>query len=109
MAFVGGEGVEEVSDPSPRGFDAALISLAEEGFELGDDHFDGVQVGAVGRQKQQVCPCVSDQFPGGQPFVTPKIVSDDNIAGGQCRHEALADPGGEGVTVDRPVQMSTAE
>ena len=55
------EGVEQVSDPSPRGFNGTLIGLSEEGLELGDYEgmnatgssecpivFDGVQVWAVG-------------------------------------------------------------
>jgi hypothetical protein len=37
-----------------RGFDGALCGLAQEGLQLGEDLLDGVQVGRVGRQEDQV-------------------------------------------------------
>lgn len=49
-------------------------------------------------------PCVADQLTSGQAFVAAKVIGDDDIAGRQCWGEALADPGGEGIPVDRPVQ-----
>ena len=66
--------------------------------------FDGVQVRAVRWQEQQVRSGIADQLPGGQAFVASEVVGDDHISACQGRGEALADPGGEGIAVDWPVQ-----
>ena len=47
---------------------------------------------------------VADRLPGGQALMAAKIIGDDDVARSEFRDEALADPGGEGITVDRPVQ-----
>ena len=125
------EGVEQVSDPSPRGFNGTLIGLSEGGLELGDSEgmnatgssecpidFDGVQVWAVGvggarkrpggafprTTEQQMGSGVSDHLSGGQAFVAAEVISDDDITGAERRGETLADPGGERLPGDRPVQ-----
>ena len=51
-----------------------------------------------------MCASVSDQLSGRQAFVATEIVGDDNVAGGECRGEALLDPGGEHLAIDRPIQ-----
>lgn len=104
LALGCGEGIEQGSDLSPGGFDCAFIGLSEQGLELGEDHFDGVQVRAVGLQEQKMRARTADQFAGGQTFVAAKVVGDDHIAGHQCRGKALSDPSREGIPVDRPVQ-----
>ena len=38
------------------------------------------------------------------PFVTAQVVEDDDIAGCQCGHQELFDPGGEACPVDRAIQ-----
>ena len=48
------EEVEELADLSPGGFDVTALSLAEEMFELGEDLFDRIEIGAVGRQEDEV-------------------------------------------------------
>ena len=103
-AFLWAEGIEESSDPSPRRVDGALVGFAEEGFELGEDHFDWVKVGAIGWQEQQMRARVSDELAGRLTFVAAEIVGNHDVARCQDRGEALADPGGESVSIDRPVQ-----
>ena len=46
--------VEELADTSPGGLDGALGGLAQQGLELGEDLFDGIEIGAVGRQEDQM-------------------------------------------------------
>ena len=104
FAFGWVEAIKQVSDLSPRGFDGAFVGFAEQGLELGEDHLDRVEVWAAGRQEQQVCAGVADQLAGGRAFVAAEVVGDDDVAWGERRGEALADPGGEGVAIDRPVQ-----
>ncbi len=44
-AFVWVEEVEEAADLAPSLLDGAHVGLSEEGFQLGEDHFDGVESG----------------------------------------------------------------
>ena len=39
-ALVGGEGSEELADPSPGRFEGARVALAREGLEPGENLFD---------------------------------------------------------------------
>lgn len=48
--------------------------------------------------------CVADELPGGSAFMAAEVVGDDHVAGGEGRDEALRDPGGEHLAIDRPVQ-----
>lgn len=54
------EAVEEFADASPDGFDGSLGGFAQARFQLGEDLFDRIEVGAVGRQEDQVCARLSD-------------------------------------------------
>jgi hypothetical protein len=44
---------EEGSDLSPGVFDGSLGGFAEQRLELGEDLFDGIEVGAVLRQEEE--------------------------------------------------------
>jgi hypothetical protein len=72
-------------------------------FELGEDLFDGVQVGAVGRQEDQVRAPGSDGGAGGLALVAAEVVQDDHVAGSQRRGEDLLDVEAEELAVDRTV------
>ena len=60
--------VEQLADASPDGLDAAFVSLSQQGLELGEHLLDGVQVGPVGRQEQQVGAGVADGTPQATPL-----------------------------------------
>ena len=49
-------------------------------FELGEDLFDGIEVGAVGRQEDEVGAFGSDDGAGGLAFVAAEVVQDDDFA-----------------------------
>ena len=82
----------------------ALGGFAEQVLELGEDLLDRVQVRRVGREEQQPCPGSADGLADGGPLVAREVVHDDDVAGRECRHEALLDIGGEAVPVDRLVE-----
>ena len=63
-------------------------------FELGEDLFDGIEVGAVGRQKDEVGAFVSDDGAGGLAFVAAEVVQNNDIAGREGRGEDFLDVGG---------------
>ena len=50
MALLGRELVEELSDGIVQGFDCSRRGLAQEMLELGEDLLNRIEVGAVGRQ-----------------------------------------------------------
>src|SRR5580704_5061880 len=72
-------------------------------FELGEDLFDGIEVGAVGRQEDEVGAFGSDDGASGLTFVAAEVVQDDDIARREGRSENLLDVEEEGFAVDRPV------
>ena len=72
--------------------------------ELGEDLFDRIEVGTVGRQEQQPRTDAADRVADGGALVARQVVHDDNVAGRERRHEALLDIVGEALTVDRLVE-----
>jgi hypothetical protein len=71
--------------------------------EFGEGHFDGIEVGAVGRQKQQPSASLADGLFGGRAFVGGQIVQDDDVALLQRGDELGAHVGLEDRPVDRRV------
>ena len=57
----------------------------------------------AGRKSKQFGADGAECCAHGSAFVAAEVVGDDNVAAAQRRREELADPGGEGETVDRPV------
>lgn len=103
-AFVRREVIEECADASPSGLNGALFGLSDQGLELGEHHLDGIEVGAIGRQEQEVGAGGADGAADRSALVTAKVVEDDNISFRQCRDEGLLDPGGEAGPIDGAVQ-----
>ena len=98
------EAFEQGSDPFPDGLDGALPGFSEERFELGEDLFNRVQIGAIGRQKDEPCAGGAYGFADCPVLVRPKIVHDDDVALLEGRDEDLLDIGEEGLTVDGAIQ-----
>ena len=72
--------------------------------ELGKDLLDRVQIGRVGRQKQQPCPDRSDSGTDGAALVAAEIVDDDDIAPLQCRQQDALDIGSEAFPIDGSIE-----
>lgn len=103
---MGREGVEEGSDAPPGCLDGSLGGFSQEGFKLGEDLFDGIEVGTVGRQEQQPGSCCADGFAHSRALVAAKIVEDDDVAGLERRDQELLDIGEEALAVDRAIDHS---
>lgn len=87
----------------PDGGNGAFVGASQQCLELGEHHFDRVEIGAVGRQEQQVRASSSDGAADGLALVTAEIVEHHDVAGPQCGHQELLHPSEEQRAVDRPV------
>ena len=71
---------------------------------FGEGLFDGIEVGAVGRQEAQGCACRFDPFAHRGALVARQVVHDHDVTGSKFGHEDLGDIGFEPVAIDRPVE-----
>lgn len=94
---------EQRADALPCCFDRSGFGFSQEGFELCEDLFDGVQVWAVGRQEQEFRAGLADGLAHGLAFVAAQVVHDDDVASRERRYEELLDISGEELAVDRSV------
>jgi len=83
--------VDELSDFLPEGFACSLGGAAERAFELCEGHFDGVEIGRVGRQEQEFGATRFYQLSSLGAFVTGQIIEDDDVAWRQFGDEELPD------------------
>ena len=79
--FLRSEAIEQ--GPSPRRLDSAFGRLAQEGFELGEDLFNRVEIGRIGREEAEGGPGPFNGQPHSWAFVAAEIVQDDDVAGRQ--------------------------
>jgi len=87
----------------PDGGDGAFVGASQQGLELGKHHLDRVEVGAVGRQEQQVRAGSTDGAAHGLALVTAEVVEHHDVAGLQRGRQELLHPCEEQHAVDRPV------
>ena len=78
--------------------------MAEQGFELGEDLFNRVEVGGVGRQEAQRGPHPLNGGPHGGTLVAAQIVHNDDIARRERWQQTLFDIGQEAGTVHRAIE-----
>jgi hypothetical protein len=88
------------------GFVTSRPDLSEQGFELGEDLLDGVEVGGVFRQEDDAGSDIPDRPPHRLSFLGAEIVEDHDVARLQRRHEELFDIGVEALAVDGPVKQA---
>lgn len=88
----------------PQFFDCSGGSLAELGFELGEDLFDWVEVRTVGRQVVKVRALRFDGLADALDLVGGQIIHDDDVAGFQGGNKELLRPGPESLAIHGPIQ-----
>ena len=99
--ILGGDGAEGFSDRLEECFACPGFRFPQEGPGLAPHHFDGVGVGAAGRQEDRLCSCFLDD-----PHVLPalvgrEVVHDDEVSLLQCRDKdvfqaSVEDPAARG-------------
>ena len=87
----------------PGGLDGAPCRLSQQGFKLGEELLDGIEVGAVRRQEEELGAGGTNGAAHGCRLMAAEVVDDDDVAGSEGRYEALFDIGKEDLAVDRPV------
>jgi len=100
---VWGEEATDMADGMPQLVDGPDGLCAKQGFELGEGHFDGVEIGAVGRQEEDPCSSVADELFHERALVSGQVVHDDDIALVQGWSQMGLDIGLEDRPVDRRV------
>ena len=72
-------------------------------FQLGEDLLDRVEIGAIGREKEEPCAGSPDRGASGLAFVAAQIVENDDVAWLQRGDEDLLDIEAEQLAVDRTI------
>ena len=103
-AFLRPEVVQQSPDPPPGRLNGAFGCVAEQGFELGEDLFNRVEVGGVGRQEAQRGPHPLNGGAHGGTLVAAQIVHNDDIARRERWQQTLFDIGQEAGTVHRALE-----
>ena len=102
--FGGAEAVQQRPDPSPGGLNGPFGRVTEQSLELGEDLFNRVEIGGVGRQEAQRGPHPLDGGAHGRTLVAAQIVHNDDSAGGECWQQTLFDIGQEAGAVERAIE-----
>ena len=89
---------------APETFERPPGEFAQDGLELGEGLFDGIEIGAVGRKKPKLGSGGFDCGFDGGAFVSAEVVHDHDIAGAQRRSQFLFDVSGELLSVDRSIE-----
>jgi hypothetical protein len=105
-AFFGWVLSEDLSAGLGYGFVASRSRLSQQGFELGEDLLDGIEVGRVFRQEHEARADVADRSSHHLSLVGAQIVEDHDIARLKRRDEELFDIGVEAFAVDGPVEQA---
>ena len=106
LAFLGGYAACDGPEGLPKCLDAAQSHLPQQSLQLGEDLFDGVEIGTIGGQEQQGRAGGLDGLAHGGLLVGSQIIHHDDVAGSQRRHQNLFDVAQEQVGVDRAVEHS---
>ena len=103
-AFLRPAAVEAGANPSPRRLNGAFGRVAAQGFELGEDWFNRVGGGGVGRQEASRGPPPRNGGPPGGTLVAAQIVHNDDIARRERWPQTLFDIGQEAGPVHRALE-----
>lgn len=98
-AFLWGEGAQSGSDGAAEAVSAPRGGASDEGLELGEYHFDRVEVWGIGGQEAQLRAARLDGGARLGVLMDAEIVADHDVARGEGWREHLLDPGAKGVAV----------
>lgn len=83
-AFCWSDELADISDASPERVEGCGGDASELGLELGEGHFDRVEIGTVGRQEEEPGASFGQALGRTVALMDREIVEDDDVALGQC-------------------------
>jgi hypothetical protein len=89
---------------APQAFERPSGEFAQDVFELGEDLFDRVEIGAVGREKPKLGSGGFNRDFDGGALVSAEVVHDHDVAGAQRPDQFLFDVSCELLSVDRSIE-----
>lgn len=98
------EGVDDGCEGGPKLVDGSGGGFSEDGLEFGEGVLDGVQVGAAGRQENESGADGFEGRPDCDVAMGGKIFEDEEVAGGEGRHQDLLDTGLEPSAGHEPIE-----
>ena len=102
-AFLWLEEAADIADGAPQGVISSGLGLSQEGLELGECHFDRIEIGGVFRQEQEPGAALSQSLCRTRAFMDVQIVQDDDIATPEAWRELRADIGIESGAIHGPL------
>jgi len=96
--------MKDVGEGENQAIKGSLGCLAEEGFELGKEVFNGVEIWGVGRQEEQGGTARFDGLADASDFMTAEVIGHDDVAGAESGAQDGADIFQKGFYVHRAVQ-----
>src|ERR1700745_1032964 len=103
FTFLRCEGVEEAGEGGGDGLGGARSFFAQQMLELGEELLDGVEVGRVFRQEEELGPGGSDGLTYGFAPVASEVGHHDDLIWLERGGENLLDIGPEALAVDRAI------
>src|SRR3954463_5574302 len=103
-AFCWREEIGDAADGLPQALDGALRGFAQQRLVFGESLLDRVQIGAVGRQIDELRPSDGDRLGNAGDFMAAQIIEQDNVAGRQCRRQHLLDIGAKTLPVESTLE-----
>jgi hypothetical protein len=98
------ERIEDLADCVPECIPCPRGGFAEKSLELGERHFDGIEIRRIGRQVEKNGACGFYQGLDAGDFVSRQIVDHDDVARREGGDKYLIDIDQEGFAVHRPIQ-----
>jgi hypothetical protein len=80
----------DAAECAPERIDGSVDFLTQLGLHFCEDHFDRIEVGAIGRQEQQLSAGRFDSTTDGGDFMDGKVVHDDDVELAVTSDHALA-------------------
>ena len=102
--FLWGYGFQEPGDGGLDLLEVASVCLSQECLELGKRLLDRVEVGAVGRQIEQLGTGRPDRSPYGRVLMAAEVIHHHDVAWPQGWDQELYHPGEETLGVDGAIQ-----
>ncbi len=98
------EVLEQGSDAFPCLFDGSLCGFSQQRFQFGEHLLDGIEIGAVRRQKEQLCTGLADGAADRLSLMAIEIIHDHDVAGFERGNEELLDISQEAFAIDGAVK-----